>query len=136
MVEEISFKTKLKGAPSRFLKLKEKKEYGRGQFIHAFWTEKIFNYLKEEGYNPLKEYEANDRIVDVAYTKDGKTIFVEVEYKSDWKSNILRASKICDKLVSVFVREKDIIDAINFVKKENLSNVTVTDAYYAYTVIP
>jgi len=136
LVEEISFKTKLKGAPSRFLKLKEKKEYGRGQFIHAFWIEKIFNYLKEEGYNPLKEYEANDRIADIAYAKDGKTVFVEVEYKSDWKSNILRASKICDKLISVFVREKGIIDAINFVKQENLSNVIVTDAYYAYTVIP
>jgi hypothetical protein len=75
-------------------------------------------------------------IVDIAYRKEGKLVFVELEHKSDWKGNILRASKLCDKLVSVFIREKDVIEAVNFVKQENLLNVEVTDAYYAYTVIP
>lgn len=136
VVEEISFKTKLRGAPSHFLKLKEKQGYGRGQFIHAFWVNKIVNYLREQGYDSKTECKVNDKIVDIAYSKDNEKIFIEVEYKSDWKGNILRASKMCDRLVSVFIREKDIIDALEFVKKHDLSNVTVTDAYYSYTVLP
>lgn len=136
LVEEVSFKTQVKGAPSHFLKLKGKTDYGKGEFIHAFWMEKIFNYLVEQRFKAKKEYHIKDKIVDISYEKDGKRVFIEVEYRSDWKSNILRASKLCDKLISVFVREKDIIEAVNFVKQENLSNVTVTDAYYAYTVIP
>lgn len=136
IVEEASFKTKLRGAPSRFLKLKGKNGYGRGKFIHAFWVEKICNYLKEPGITPQREHRVNDKIVDIAYTKNGKIVFVEVEYKSDWKGNILRASKLCDTLVSVFIREKDIIDALEFVKKHDLANVTVTDAYYSYKVLP
>jgi hypothetical protein len=135
LVEEISFKTKIKGAPSHFLKLRYKEEYGRGQFIHAFWVNKIYDYLNEGDYKPIKEYKVDDKVVDIAYTKDGRLIFVEIEYKSDWKSNILRASKLCDRLVSVFVREKDIIEAMNFIKQKNLSNVTVTDIYYSYKVI-
>ena len=135
-VEEISFKTKLRGAPSHFLKLKDKKNYGRGQFVHAFWVNKIINYLKEEGYDPITEYKVNDKIVDIAYTKDEKLILIEVEYKSDWKGNIIRASKLCDRLVVVFVREKDIIEAIEFVKNLKLSNVTITDAYYSYKSLP
>jgi hypothetical protein len=136
LTEEISFKTRLRGAPSQFLKLKNKTDYGRGEFVHAYWTDKIFNYLKEQDVNPLKEYKSNDKVVDIAYTKDGKMIFVEIEYKSDWKGNMLRASKLCDRLISVFVREKDVVEALNFAKRENLSNVIVTDAYYAYTVMP
>jgi uncharacterized protein (DUF2344 family) len=136
LVEEVSFKTKLKGAPSRFLKLKGKNDYGRGQFIHAFWVDKILNYLKEEGHDAQSEYKINDKIVDIAYTKDKNSIFVEVEYKSDWKSNILRASKMCDKLISVFIREKDVLEALNFLKNQNLSNVIITDAYYYYKVLP
>ena len=136
IVEETSFKAKLRGAPSRFLKLKGKNGYGRGKFIHAFWVEKICNYLKEQGITPQKEYRVNDKIVDIAYVKNGETVFVEVEYKSDWKSNIIRASKLCDKLVSVFVREKDIIDALAFLEEKNLVDITVTDAYYCYKVLP
>jgi hypothetical protein len=135
LVEEISFKTKIRGAPSRFLKLKEKSGYGRGQFIHAFWMDKIFNYLKEEGYNPQKEFKVENKIVDIAYAKDGKTIFVEVEYKSDWKSNMLRASKMCARLISVFVREKDVVEALNFLKGKDLPNVIVADVHYCYKVI-
>ena len=136
IVEEVSFKTKLKGAPSRFLKLRGKNDYGRGQFIHAFWVNKILNYLKEEGCSPAKEYKLDDKIVDIACTKDGKLIFIEVEYKSDWKGNILRASKMCDKLVSVFIREKDVVEALNFVKDQQLSDVIITDAYYCHEVLP
>ena len=76
------------------------------------------------------------KVVDIAYRMDGKLVFVEIEHKSDWKGNMLRASKLCDRLISVFVRERDIIEAVNFVKQENLSNVTVTDAYCAYSVMP
>jgi SOS response regulatory protein OraA/RecX len=136
LIEEISFKTKLRGAPSRFLKPIEKNEYGRGQFIHAFWVERIFNYLKEQGLDPKKEYRIGDKIADVAYSENGELILVEVEYKSDWKGNIVRAAKLCDKLVSVFVRESDVVDAINFLKKHQLPNVVVTDAYYFDRVIP
>ena len=93
-------------------------------------------YLNKQGVTPKKEYKTNGKIVDIAYTKNGKTVFVEVEYKSDWKSNILRASKLCDTLISVFVRAKDIIDALAFIKEKNLMNVTVTDAYYCYNVLP
>jgi len=63
-------------------------------------------------------------------------VFVEVEYKSDWKNNMLRASKLGDTLISIFIREKDIIDALEFVKKHDLSNVIVTDAYYSYKDLP
>ena len=136
VVEEVSFKTKLRGAPSHFLKLKEKRGYGRGQFIHAFWVNKIVNYLREQGYDPKTECKVDDKNVDIAYSKDNEKIFIEVEYKSDWKGNILRASKLCNTLVSVFIREKDVIDALEFVKEHDLSNVTVTDAYYSYTVLP
>jgi hypothetical protein len=136
VIEEVSFKTKLRGAPSHFLKLKEKKGYGRGQFIHGFWVNKIVNYLREQGCEPKTEFKAGDKIVDIAYTVNGKEAFVEVEYKSDWKGNMVRASKLCDRLVSVFIREKDIIDALTFVKNSSLSNVTVTDAYYCYKVLP
>lgn len=136
LVEQVSFKTKLRGAPSRFVKIKDKKGYGRGQFIHGFWVDKISRYLKEQGLEPKMEHKVGDKIVDLAYKYNGKDVFVEVEYKSDWKSNILRASKLCDKLVSVFVREKDIIDALDFLLKEGISNVTVTDAYYSYNYIP
>ncbi len=136
LIEEVSFKTKLRGAPSHFLKVKDRKCYGRGQFIHAYWVEKIFNYLMVQKCNPKKEYKIGDKIADIAYTKDGHTVLVEVEYKSDWKGNILRASKLCDRLVSVFIREKDVVDALNLVKEKGLQNVTVTDAYYAYSVMP
>jgi hypothetical protein len=136
LIEEISFKTKLRGAPSRFLKLFEKSNYGRGQFIHAFWIERVFDYLKEQGLDPKKEYKIDDKIADVAYSENGELVLVEVEYKSDWKGNIVRASKICDRLVSVFVREKDVVDAINFLKKHPLPNVVVTDAYYFDRVVP
>lgn len=136
LIEEISFKTKLRGAPSRFLKMIEKKDYGRGQFIHAFWVEKIFGYLKERGFDPKREYKIDDKIADIAYSENGELVLVEVEYKSDWKGNIVRAAKICNKLVSVFVRETDVLDAINFLKKYLLLNVVVTDAYYFDKVIP
>jgi hypothetical protein len=136
LIEEISFKTKLRGAPSRFLKLMEKNEYGRGQFVHAFWIEKIFGYLKERGLDPKKEYKIDDKVADIAYSKNEELVLVEVEYKSDWKGNIVRAAKICDKLVSVFIRERDVLDAINFLKKHPLPNVIVTDAYYFDKVIP
>lgn len=136
LTEEISLKTKLRGAPSQFLKLKDKKAYGRGEFVHAYWVGKLFNYLKEQGFKPKKEYSTKGKIVDIAYRKDGKLVFVEIEHKSDWKSNMLRASKLCDRLISVFVREKDIIEAVSFVKQEKLSNVIVTDAYYVYKVMP
>jgi hypothetical protein len=136
LIEEVSFKTKLRGAPSHFLKVKDRKCYGRGQFIHAYWVEKIFNYLAEKRLNPKKEYRISDKVADIAYRKDGKTMLIEVEYKSDWKGNIQRASKLCDRLISIFVREKDVVDALNFVKEQGLQNVTVTDAYYAYMVLP
>jgi hypothetical protein len=48
----------------------------------------------------------------------------------------VRAAKTCDRLVSVFVRESDVLDAINFLKKYPLLNVIVTDAYYFDKVIP
>jgi DNA-binding Lrp family transcriptional regulator len=136
IVEEVSFKTKLRGAPSHFLKLKSKKEYGRGHFIHAFWTNKILDYLREQGYNPKTEYKVNDKIVDIAYRRDERLIFVEVEYKSNWKRNILQASRMCDKLISVFVKAKDIVEAMEIVKEQQLSNVIITDAYYCYKVLP
>jgi hypothetical protein len=136
LIEEISFKTKPRGAPSRFVKLIEKDEYGRGQFIHAFWIEQVFNYLKEHGLDPKKEYKIDDKIADIAYLEKGKLFLVEIEYKSDWKGNIVRAAKTCDKLVSVFVMEKDVLDAINFLKKQNLTNVIITDAYYFDRVLP
>ncbi len=136
LIEEISFKTKLRGAPSRFLKLIEKNEYGRGQFIHAFWIEKIFGYLKERGLDPKKEYKIDDKVADMAYSVNGELVLVEVEYKSDWKGNIVRAAKICDKLVSIFIRERDVLDAINFLKNHHLPNVIVADAYYFDRVIP
>lgn len=132
LVEEASFKTKLKGAPSHFLKSKGRDSFGRGEFIHAYWVDKIYNFLKEKGYEPQKEYRINDKFVDLAYRKNGCLACIEVEYKSDWKNNILRASKLCNKLVSVFIREQDIIDVIKFVKENNLSNVIITDIYYAY----
>lgn len=136
LIEETSFKTKLRGAPSRFLKLIEKNDYGRGQFIHAFWIEKIFSYLIEQGLEPKKEYRIDDKIADIAYSENGELILVEVEYKSDWKGNIVRASNVCDRLVSVFVRENDVVDALNFLKRHPLPNVIVTDAYYFDRVIP
>jgi hypothetical protein len=136
LIEEIPFKTKLRGAPSRFLKLMEKNEYGRGQFVHAFWVEKIFSYLKERRLDPKKEYKIDDKVADIAYSKNGELVLVEVEYKSDWKGNIVRAAKICDKLISIFIRERDVLDAINFLKKQHLPNVIVTDAYYFDRVIP
>jgi DNA helicase HerA-like ATPase len=136
IAEEVTFKTKLRGAPSHFLKLKEMKGYGRGQFIHGFWVNKIVNYLREQSCDPKTEFKVGDKIVDIAYTMNGKEVFVEVEYKSDWKGNMLRASKLCNRLVSVFIREKDIVDALAFVKNSSLSNVTVTDAYYCYKVLP
>jgi hypothetical protein len=136
LVEEVSFKTKLRGAPSRFLKMIEKTEYGRGQFIHAYWIEKIFSYLKERDLDPKKEYKIDDKIADIAYSKNGDLILLEVEYKSDWKSNLIRAAKVCHKLVSVFVTEKDVLDAVNFSKEHQLANVIVTDAYFFDRVIP
>lgn len=132
LIEEVRFKTKLRGAPSRFLKLKHKKGYGRGQFIHEYWVQKIYGYLVEQGYDPKREYHIGDKFVDIVYEKNGKLVGIEVEYKSDWKNNMLRTSKLCDKLVSVFVRLKDTLDGINFVKENNLSNVEATDAYYCY----
>jgi hypothetical protein len=136
MIEEVSFKTRLRGAPSHFLKLIDKTDYGRGQFIHAYWIEKIFDYLKEQGFDPKKEYKINDKIADIAYSKNGELVLVEVEYKSDWKGNLIRAAKVCDKLVSVFVRERDVLDAMNFLKECQLPNVIVTDAYCFDRVIP
>jgi len=136
LIEEISFKTKLRGAPSRFLKLMEKNEYGRGQFIHAFWIERIFNYLKEHGLDPKREYKIDGKIADIAYFENGKLILVEVEYKSDWKSNIVKAAKICDKLVSVFAKEKNVLEAVNFLKKNQFPNVIVSDAYFFDRALP
>jgi hypothetical protein len=92
--------------------------------------------LKEQGLDPKKEYRIDDKIADIAYFKNEELILVEVEYKSDWKGNIVRAAKLCNKLVSVFVREKDVLEAINFLRKHQLPNVIVTDAYFFDKVIP
>ena len=48
VAEEITFKTNLKGAPSRFLKVKDKAAYGKGGFMHAYWVDRIFEYLKSK----------------------------------------------------------------------------------------
>lgn len=137
LIDEISFKTKLRGAPSHFIKLKGREDYGRGEFIHAYWMQQICKYLEGTGIKPKKEFGVDGKIVDIAYsTKDGKAVFVEVEYKSDWKGNMLRASKLCDRLVCVFIREKEIIEALKFAKEQNLQNAAITDAYYSCKELP
>ena len=117
-VEEVSFKTKAKGAPSHFLKLKGKEDYGKRGFIHAYWVEQIYNHLRKKGYDPVKEFKIDGKMVDIAFEEDDKLIFVEVEYKSDWKGNMIRGVKLCDRLISVFVRKSEYMKARVFLKEE------------------
>ena len=128
-LEEIAFKTKAKGAPSHFLKLNGKEHYGKGGFIHGYWIEEIYNHLRRQGYDPTKEFKVDSKMVDIAFEKDGKLVFVEVEHKSDWEGNILRAADLCDWLISVFVRKSDCMKARVFLKGKGLERVTVTHVH-------
>ena len=129
LLEEVSFKTKAKGAPSHFLKLKGKETYGKGGFIHAYWVNEIYEYLRRKGYEPVKEFSVDGKMVDIAFDKDGELVFVEVEYKSDWKSNMLRAMELCDRLILVFVRKRDYIEARHFLKERKLEKILATHVY-------
>lgn len=125
-LEEISFKTEAKGAPSHFLKLKGKEDYGKGGFIHAYWVEEICNHLRRKGYDPIKEFQANGKMVDIAFEKDEKLVFVEVEYKSDWEGNMIRGAELCDRLISVFVRQSEYMKAKVFLREKKLDEITIT----------
>ena len=129
LLEEVSFKTKAKGAPSHFLKLKGKENYGKGGFIHAYWVNEIYGYLRRKGHEPVKEFSVDGKMVDIAFDKDGELVFVEVEYKSDWKSNMLRAMELCDRLILVFVRKRDCIEARHFLKERKLEKILATHVH-------
>jgi len=128
-LEEISFKTKERGAPSHFLKLKGKEDYGKGGFIHAYWVEQICNHLRKHGYAAIKEFKADGKMVDIAFEKDEKLAFVEVEYKSDWEGNILRGVKLCDRLISVFVRKSEYMKAKLFLGEKRLEKVAIVHVH-------
>jgi hypothetical protein len=134
--EEISFKTNSKGAPSRFLKLKNKATYGRGHFIHAYWADRIFNYLRKKGCRPKLEYRVKGKVADIAYRKDGKLVFVEVEYKSNWKETLTFASGVCDRLVLVVINPERMADVLEYTKENKFQNLTVTDPYYCFMSLP
>ncbi len=136
LAEEISFKTSHRGAPSRFVKLTQQRCYGRGQFVHAYWADRIFSYLKKRGYKPAKEYHVEGKLADVAYKKDGKLIFVEIEFRSNWKDTIIIGSELCDRLILVVVKPERLREVLRFLKEHDFPNVTATDPYYAYTVLP
>lgn len=110
--------------------------YGRGHFIHSYWTDRLFNYLRAKRYNPKKEYHVDGKIADIAYRKDGKLVFVEVEYGSNWRETITMAYGACDRLVLVVVRAEKMPEVGGYLKAKGFTNVTVTDPYYCFTVLP
>jgi len=135
-LEEVSFKTKAKGAPSHFLKLKGKETYGKGGFIHAYWVNEIYEYLRRKGFEPMKEFSVDGKIVDIAFEKDEKLVFIEVEYKSDWKSNMLRGIEMCDRLVSVFVRKSEYTRAKLFLRRRRFDKVVLAHVHSFGDVLP
>ncbi|MCW4010035.1 MAG: ATP-binding protein [Candidatus Bathyarchaeota archaeon] len=135
IVEEISFKTNIKGAPSRFLKLTSRKMYGRGHFIHGYWIHRIHNHLRTLGFKPKMEYRVNGKVADVAYRKGKQLVFVEVEYQSNWKETLTFASEVCDKVILVVVKPERLADVLAYLKKHSFPNVTVTEACQCFSVL-
>ncbi len=135
VVEEVSFKANIKGAPSRFLKLTSRKMYGRGYFIHGYWIDRISNYLKAHGFKPKIEYRVNGKVADIAYRKGKQLVFVEVEYQSNWKETLTFASEVCDKVILVVVKPERLADILAYLKEHSFPNVTVAEACQCFSVL-
>jgi len=75
-------------------------------------------------------------MVDIAFEKDGELVFVEIEHKSDWKGNIVRGIELCHRLVSVFVRKTDYMEARLFLRDKVLDKVMVAHVHSFDDVLP
>lgn len=117
---------------------------------YADWTKHDYKVILKVFYRFLKktdEYPPEVKWIK-ATIRNGNILPDEVLTEDDVKKLVECATNIRDKafilvlyesgcrVVSVFVRERDVLDAINFLKKHSFSNVIVTDAYYFDRVIP
>ena len=77
----------------------------------------------------MKEFNVDGKMVDIAFDKDGELVFVEVEYKSDWKSNMLKAIELCDRLILVFVRKSEYRKARDFLRERKLEKIVIAHVH-------